>query len=135
MLYFYCFIFYSDISSTVIGKFNFYYFSNCNVGKMIIWQPLSNSHIFTQVLLWKLVIFVPLLFHLKKDRLNTYVLTNIITFVKYLKSFEVQQIKHKVSDCTLDDAIILSLFLFHFVYFNVFSSFRDTLSQLIKSRN
>ena len=93
MLHFYCFIFYSDISSTVIGKFNFYYFSNCNVGKMIIWQPFSNCHIFTQVLLWKLVIFVPLLFHLKKDRLNTYVLTNIITFVKYLKSFEVQQIK------------------------------------------
>ena len=77
----------------VIGKFSFYYFYDYNISKKIIWHLLSNLLYFTQVLLLKLVIFVPLLFHLKKDRLNTYSLTNTITFVKYLKSLEVQQIK------------------------------------------
>ena len=94
-------------------------------------------HNFTQVLLWKPVIFVPLLFHLEKNILNS-LLTNTITLVKYLRSFELQQIKKQVSKWALDSAIILSLSLFHicdfqgflswFVYVNVFSSCRDMLS-------
>ena len=58
---------------------------------MIIWQLLSNlSHFYSSP---AIVLSVPLLFHLKKDRLNTYLLRNTNTFVKYLKSFEMQQIK------------------------------------------
>ena len=61
-----------------------------------------------------------------------------MTFVKYLWSFEVQQINWQVSKWAFDSAIILSLSLFHFhnfqrfydnfVYIIAFSSCRDTLS-------
>ena len=99
-------------------------------------------HNFTQVLLWKHVIFVLLLFHLKKNRLKT-LLTNTTILVKYLRSFEVQPIKYQVSKWALDNAIILSLSLFDFygfhgfyhsfVYDNIFSSCRDTLGHLLVS--
>ena len=61
-----------------------------------------------------------------------------MTFVKCLKSVEVQQINWQFSKWTLDSAIVLSLSLFHFynfqgfcdsfAYINAFSSCTDTLS-------
>ena len=36
-----------------------------------------------------------LLFHWKKNRLNIYLLTNTITFMKYFKSYEVPQINDR----------------------------------------
>ena len=41
------------------------------------------------------VIFVSLVFHLKRNRLNT-LLTNTITLVKYLRSFEMQHIEQQL---------------------------------------
>ena len=38
---------------------------------------------------------LPLLFHWKKNRLNIYLLRNTITFLKYLKSYEVPQINDR----------------------------------------
>ena len=43
-----------------------------------------------------------------------------MTFVKCLKSVEVQQIDWQVSKWTLDSAIVLSLSLFHFYNFQGF---------------
>ena len=59
---------------------------------------------------------MPLLFHFEKNRLNT-LLTKIIILVKYLRSFEMRQIKKQAPKLALDSAIILSLSLFHFYDF------------------
>ena len=74
MLHFYHFIFHSEISSVVIDKFSFNYF-------------LLTMKTF--------VVFVSLVFHLKRNRLNT-LLTNTITLVKYLRSFEMQHIEQQL---------------------------------------
>ena len=70
---------------------------------------------------------------MKKGTLNTYLLTNTITFVKYLKSFE-------------EPLILLTFYLYRvpfisfpwfyhsFVYVNVFSSGRDTCIHLVLPR-
>ena len=61
---------------------------------MIIWKFLSNlSHFYSSSAVK--TVFCTITFPLKKDRLDTYLLTNTITFVKYLKSFEVQYVTYK----------------------------------------
>ena len=132
MLYFHHFILHSDIRSIVIDKFSLFYFA---IATFVTILPT--------IFPWKLVIFVPLHFHWIKNRLNAS-LTNKITLVKCLRSFEVQEIKWQLCKWVIDSAMILSQSLFHFydfqlfyhsfIYVNVFSSCSDTLSHLIVSK-
>ena len=95
---------------------------------------LAICYIFTQLFLWKHVVFIQFLFHLKKAW-NTYLLTTTIKSENPLKSIE-------DSEYTLNSAIILSLSLLlfcnfqrlaqSFAYVNMFWSSRNTLSHLIK---
>ena len=95
---------------------------------------LAICYIFTQLFLWKHVVFIQFLFHLKKAW-NTYLLTTTIKSENPLKSIE-------DSEYTLNSAIILSLSLLlfcnfqrltqSFAYVNMFWSSGNTLSHLIK---
>ena len=143
MLYFHHFILHSDIRSIVIDKFSLCYFAIPTFVKLSFNKFYGICNNFTHNFSMKTCYFVPLHFHWIKNRLNAS-LTNKITLVKCLRSFEVQEMKWQLCKWVIDSAMILSQSLFHFydiqlfyhsfIYVNVFSSCSDTLSHLIVSK-